>query len=150
MKKLIIFLLAIVALYVAARTVVYFFPPLSDVTPNEYVELLVGQDDFVRMDEQNKRFFIIRSRLDIEATWILVKKNQQFLDRYFQDWSHRWALSIFSNRKFAGYKDNPALLPFVQSGEWARGYLAEYDAATGILTLDPATKPVVISTPSAK
>lgn len=58
-----------------------------------------------------------------------------------------WKVSLFSDRRFAGYKDEATIVAYVRSGEWAAGYLGEYDGASGILTLDPVTQPTVSHLP---
>jgi len=51
------------------------------------------------------------------------------------------SLSVFSDKKLAGYKDEPNIIPFHKTDEWSKGYLAEYDAASKTLTLNPVTHP---------
>jgi hypothetical protein len=60
--------------------------------------------------------------------WVRVCKHQ---------WGDDWQASLFSDARYAGYKDEKRVEPFLINGTWARNYLAEYDNRSGVFTLYP-------------
>lgn len=96
----------------------------------------------VRVDELHKRIFAVIKRPKQAELTAQVEKLTCCLDK--GDWAQKWSLSVFASQRIAGYKDDPAIIPFHKNNEWAKGYLAEYDAATHTLTMRPATVPKVI------
>lgn len=97
----------------------------------------------VRVDERNERLFVEASELDVtspEAAKTLIQGAESYIHACRTAWTTKWSVSVFSDRKYAGYKDEQSLLPHVQSGAWQQAYLAEYDRADGSLVLFPAGK----------
>jgi hypothetical protein len=91
----------------------------------------------VRVDEERQRFFIQQSQATLESLNPLITKIQGCLNSHV--WKDNWSLSVFSEKKFAGYKDEPNIIPFHNNDEWSKGYLAEFDAASNTLTLPAFT-----------
>ncbi|WP_141699283.1 hypothetical protein [Candidatus Thiosymbion oneisti] len=93
--------------------------------------------DIVRIDETNHRFFIVGNMikaLDIKNN--LVQINRCFVGT---PWKDDWALSVFTEAKFAGYKDEEHIIPYHSDNSWAKAYTMEYDRFTKTLTINPAT-----------
>ena len=95
--------------------------------------------DIVRIDENNHRFFI--ANREIKALDIKKKLNQ--IEKCFVNtpWQADWALSVFTEAKFAGYKDEKNIIPYHKDNRWATAYIVEYDHFTKSLTENPATNP---------
>lgn len=94
----------------------------------------------VRVDDRNERLFVVASDSDV-ANMPTVKKMVREADAYVAAckgaWSAKWSVSVFSDKKYAAYKDEDQVAPYLQSGEWATAYLAEYDNSNGQLTRFP-------------
>jgi len=48
-----------------------------------------------------------------------------------------WCLSIFSEPRFAGWKHEERIMPYVEDGTWPTAYLGEYCSKTGVLVRYP-------------
>ena len=99
----------------------------------------IGTESLVKIDEEQLRFFIRETPATLGSLKPLIGKIQNCLNRH--DWKNKWSLSVFSAKKLAGYKDEPNIIPFHKNDEWSKGYLAEYDASSNTLTLNPLTDP---------
>lgn len=111
-------------------------------TPTNNAEVCVERTlnvDIVRTDEKNHRFFIADSEL--KALDIKNKLNQ--IEKCFinNPWQPDWALSVFSEAKFAGYKDEESIIPYHKDNKWANSYIIEYDHSTKSLIKNPAINP---------
>ena len=102
----------------------------------------ISKDSLVRVDEEQQRFFIQKTQATVDMLRPLITKIQSCLNDH--TWQNKWSLSVFSEKKLAGYKDEPNIIPFHKNDEWSKGYLAEYDAASKTLTLNPVTHPTEI------
>ncbi len=93
----------------------------------------------VRVDERNHRFFLVSKQ--IKAKDIL--NNQSPLQKCFlgTEWQSDWSLSVFTDVKYAGYKDEERIAPFHKNNMWAKAYLFEYDKISGSLIESPAFNP---------
>jgi len=93
----------------------------------------------VRMDERNHRLFLADKTILASD----LKDNLYQIARCFDNttWNKDWALSVFSETKYAGYKDEETIIPYHKDNRWAQSYRFEYDHQTRTLTLNPATKP---------
>lgn len=107
----------------------------------ECAKNVIGTNSLVMVDQEQQRFFIQKTQATLETLDPLVTKVQACLDSH--DWKDKWSLSVFSDKKLAGYKDEPNIIPFHKNDEWSKGYLAEYDASSKTLTLNPLTSPKV-------
>lgn len=105
----------------------------------ECSEKAIGKNSLVRVDKTQQRFFIQQSPATSETLNPLINKIQTCLNSH--EWKNKWSLSVFSDKKLAGYKDEPNIIPFHKNSEWSKGYLAEYDANSKTLTLNPLTNP---------
>ncbi|KPJ92110.1 MAG: hypothetical protein AMJ53_10045 [Gammaproteobacteria bacterium SG8_11] len=99
----------------------------------------IGSNSLVSVDQEQQRFFIQKTQAALETLNPLIIKVQACLDRH--DWKDKWSLSVFSDKKLAGYKDEPNIILFHKNDEWSKGYLAEYDASSKTITLNPLTNP---------
>jgi hypothetical protein len=50
-------------------------------------------------------------------------------------------LSLFTDAKYAGYKDEKNIIPYHEDNSWAKAYVAEYDSQANTLISYPAYKP---------
>ena len=95
----------------------------------------------VRIDDRNERIFVI-VRVDQINTTAKAQKVlltlQGSLRQCRTDWGKDWAVSFFSDPKYAGYKSDDNMAAFVANGRWAKAYLAEYERLTQRLILNPA------------
>jgi hypothetical protein len=94
----------------------------------------------VRVDNQSKRLFVVTLPSAIssarKATRVLFKL-QSFVGKCHGSWENVWSVSFFSNPEYAGYKDEPGIQPYVNSGEWQAGYVGEYENEKHTLILNP-------------
>ena len=114
----------------------------STTTGIECAVSAIGEDRIARIHHEQKRFFMISQSVDVQSFRELI--GVMTICFSGNDWDQQWALSVFSEKKFAGYMDEPEIVPFHENYQWAKGYLAEYDSSTGILTLDPLISPRTI------
>jgi len=95
----------------------------------------------VRIDDRNERIFVI-VRVDQINTTAKAQKVlltlQGSLKQCRADWGREWAVSFFSDAKYAGYKSDDNMAVFVANGRWSKAYLAEYERLTQRLILNPA------------
>lgn len=95
----------------------------------------------VQMDERNERAFVVTSpdRINTvaKARRVLLSL-QETLKQCRPSWGNMWSVSFFSDAKYAGYKHDDKMKPFVRDGSWSRAYLGEYERVEGKLTLHPA------------
>ena len=111
--------------------------PTNDLT----AECSFPQDfHVVKSDNTSKRLFIEATEAQVAS----IKKMASFLQRLDRiiehcepSWKGKWSASFFSDPKLAGYKTESALSPAVESGDWGKAYVAEYDRKTEILTILP-------------
>ncbi|OLB32001.1 MAG: hypothetical protein DMG41_12305 [Acidobacteria bacterium] len=115
-------------------------PTADPQTPSETCK----SDDaanIVQMDERNERVFAVTS-LDRINTVAKARKVllslQKTLKQCRPTWGNTWSVSFFSDRKYAGYKHDDNMKPFVRDGSWSRAYLGEYERVEGKLSLHPA------------
>jgi len=102
----------------------------------------IGKDSLVRVHKEQQRFFIQEQQVTHENLRPVIAKISACLKNH--EWKEKWSLSVFSDKKLAGYKDEPNIIPFHNNDEWSKGYLAEFDASSHILTLNPVVKPETI------
>jgi hypothetical protein len=125
------------------------YPGLAPAAPPDAdlncVEGVLGRDSLVRIDQGNKRLFVVMKKTGQAGLPRLIGR----LEFCFRDhpWSRLWSMSVFSSTHVAGYKDESAILPFHKTNAWAEGYLAEYQSAIRLLTLNPATSPRTVAVP---
>ncbi len=85
--------------------------------------------EIARVDERNHRLFVIAAAEDLagrkQAVEILTPLAEHLVGCH-PDWQDRWSITFVSDQRFAGYKDEPEILPGVKDGSWDHGYLAEY------------------------
>jgi hypothetical protein len=111
----------------------------SDSKPDiSCLENAVRKDRLAGIDFDHNRLFLVESRIDLTELKEQIKALNACL--HGQASENDWAISIFSEAKYAGYKDDPRILPFHKNNEWAKAYIGEYQVRTKTLILDPALK----------
>jgi len=97
----------------------------------------------VRIDDRNERVFVI-VKIDQINTTAKARKLlfplQASLKQCRPNWGRTWAVSFFSDAKYAGYKSDDNLAALVANGSWAKAYLGEYERQTQRLILNPAER----------
>src|SRR5690348_6036707 len=97
----------------------------------------------VRIDDRNERIFVVAQEGQIntsaKARKILLPV-QASLKQCRPNWGRTWAVSFFSDAKYAGNKSDDNMAALVANGSWAKAYLAEYERQTQRLILNPADK----------
>jgi hypothetical protein len=97
----------------------------------------------VRIDDRNERVFVIVKTDQINTTAKarkLLFPLQASLKQCRPNWGRTWAVSFFSDAKYAGYKSDENLAALVANGSWAKAYLGEYERQTQRLILNPAER----------
>ena len=100
----------------------------------------VPPENVLRIDDRNARLFIQASEADINDLASMqeaISAPESYIRECQKGWGADWSLSFFSERQYAGYKDEEALRDYVASGVWEKAYLAEYDHAGKLLTRYP-------------
>lgn len=95
--------------------------------------------DVVRVDDINHRLFIVSKKTDVPA----IKENITDLEKCFvkSQWQKDWSLSVFTDAKYAGYKDEENIIPHHKNNMWAKAYLLEYGHSNKSLIKEPALNP---------
>lgn len=93
----------------------------------------------VKIDNKNQRLFVIGKNLNAEV--ICSKLNNIKLCLKDSAWNSDWAISVFTEEKYAGYKDDKNIIPFHKNNEWAKAYKIEYLNSSGTIIKDPAIDP---------
>jgi len=97
----------------------------------------------VRIDDRNERIFVI-ARVDQLNTTAKARKLllplEASLKQCRPNWGRTWAVSFFSEAKYAGYKSDENVAALVANGSWAKAYLGEYERQTQRLVLNPAER----------
>ncbi len=97
----------------------------------------------VRIDDRNERVFVV-VKIDQINTTAKARKLlfplQASLKQCRSNWGRTWAVSFFSDAKYAGYKSDDNLASLVANGSWAKAYLGEYERQTQRLILNPAER----------
>ena len=95
----------------------------------------------VRVDENAHRLFVVAQVSEIDtphkARAILVTFEQYVVQCYPKWGIDDWNVSFFTRKAYAGYKDEPAIAPYLANGRWARGYVGEYERKMNAVTLWP-------------
>jgi len=96
----------------------------------------VAAFEIVRVDDKNHRYFVIQeSKISLSDKELLTKLSTCFIKT---DWSNDWSVSLFSEKEFAGYIDEPTIIPLHNGNQWAKAYLAEYNGSENSVTKYPA------------
>lgn len=83
----------------------------------------------VRVDENNHRLFAITKPFPENE---LSKKISNAASCFKTvNWSGDWSISLFADKKYAGYKDEKEIIPYHKDNEWAKSYVGEYDGSSG-------------------
>ena len=97
----------------------------------------------VRIDDRNERIFVIARVEQINTTAKarkLLLPLQSSLKQCRPNCGRTWAVSFFSEAKYAGYKSDEGVAALVADGSWAKAYLGEYERQTQRLVLNPAER----------
>lgn len=95
----------------------------------------------VRIDDRNERIFVIAQESQINTTAKarkLLLPLQASLKQCRPNWGKTWAVSFFTDPKYAGYKSDENVAALVANGTWTKAYLGEYERLTQRLILNPA------------
>lgn len=93
----------------------------------------------VKVDNKNQRLFVADKNLT--AHIFSSKLNKIKLCLKNSSWDSDWAISVFTEEKYAGYKDDKNIIPFHKNNEWAKAYKIEYLNSSGIIIKNPALSP---------
>lgn len=93
----------------------------------------------VRIDEKNHRLFVVPNQPSQEAIISRLNSSAECFKK--SSWSNDWSVSLFINKKYAGYKDEPKIIEYHQNNEWAKAYIGEFDGPSKTYTKSPALKP---------
>lgn len=109
------------------------------VSPSSCIENTIDVK-VVKIDYENKRLFVSSNTVRSEK----IKSNLNELKMCFSShkWKGLWSLSLFSESKYAGYKDEESIIQYHSDNSWATAYIAEYDSENNILTSSPALHPI--------
>jgi hypothetical protein len=110
----------------------------SDKASLDCINEALGKGVLARVDEKQKRYFVIQKSVDIATLKPMIKKIEHCLPK---DWVDQWSLSVFTMKELAGYQDETSIIPFHKNNKWAKGYLAEYDSKNREVTFSPTIKP---------
>ena len=113
--------------------------PLSETASSKECVERVLQAKIIRTDAKNHRFFVVSSKIKPAD----IKNNIPQLEKCFANtgWRPDWALSVFTDAKYAGYMDEKEIIPFHENNMWAKAYVLEYDQASKSLIKNPAINP---------
>ena len=104
----------------------------------ECIKNILGTKE-VKVDNKNQRLFVTGKNLTAEI--LISKLNNIKLCLKNSSWNSDWAISVFTEAKYAGYKDDKNIIPFHKKNEWAKAYKIEYLNSSGIIIKDPAISP---------
>ena len=108
----------------------------NDLSPVRSCVENVSGFEIVRVDDKNHRYFVTKeSKSTLSDKELLAKFSTCFIKT---DWSNDWSISLFSEKRFAGYIDEPTIIPLHRGNQWAEAYLAEYNGAKNTATKYPA------------
>jgi hypothetical protein len=96
----------------------------------------VAAFEIVRVDDKNHRYFVIQeSKTSLSDNEVIKKLSACFIKT---DWSNDWSISLFSEKEFTGYIDEPTIIPLHSGNQWAKAYLAEYNGSESSVVKYPA------------
>lgn len=93
----------------------------------------------VRIDNINQRLFLANK--DMTPDFLSSKLNKIKSCLKDSGWSNDWAISVFTEAKYAGYKDEKNIIPLHKNNEWAKAYKLEYLNSSETIILAPAFDP---------
>jgi len=92
--------------------------------------------EIVRVDDKNHRYFVVQdSGTSLSDKELIKKLSVCFIKT---DWNNDWSVSLFSEKEFAGYIDEPTIIPLHSGNQWAKAYLAEYNGSESSVVKYPA------------
>lgn len=95
--------------------------------------------EIVRVDNKNQRLFVVNKNLTPEIFGSQLKSIKLCLNN--SEWTDDWAISVFTEKKYAGYKDERNIIPLHKDNEWAKGYKLEYLNSRERIIITPAINP---------
>lgn len=98
--------------------------------------------DFIvlKEDAKSKRVFVQSTEertKDLVYTLLLIEEIDSFISSCRPEWIDDYAVSFFTDPKYAGYQDDESVQPFILDGTWEKSYLAEFDKSVTTLTRFP-------------
>ena len=97
----------------------------------------------VKIDKRNHRFFIASHKLEVNDIALNIEKLRACFSA--SSWKNPWSLSVFSEEKYAGYKDEGHIVQYHEDNSWAKAYVAEYSEESGELMSYPFVDPQKIN-----
>jgi hypothetical protein len=97
-------------------------------------------NDYVRFDDSVKRVYIVpATKIDVTESdlMLVLRRTERVVAQCRSYWGSDWSISVFSDERYATFKDNPKIKDYVTDGRWAAGYLAEYAYQFRFLTMWP-------------
>lgn len=92
----------------------------------ECVKSAFNEEQLVRVHEEQKRLFFVMNPFQREKAVDTINTITECLKH--SQWERLWSLSVFSEKRYAGYKDEPEIIQFHKNDMWSKGYIAEYDS----------------------
>ena len=93
----------------------------------------------VRVDNKNQRLFVVNEKLTAEIFSAKLRDIKSCISN--SAWDRDWAISVFTQKKYAGYKDEKNIIPLHKNNEWAKAYKIEYLNSEESVIADPAINP---------
>ncbi|BFM15605.1 hypothetical protein R50073_17880 [Maricurvus nonylphenolicus] len=91
-----------------------------------------------RIDERNSRVFVITSPATFELQNQLKTADACLRNLH---WPTDRSITVFSEAKYVGYKDEEHISPLHKDNQWSKAYLAEYFGASDKFIRMPALSP---------
>ena len=104
----------------------------------ECIQEILGSK-IVRVDNKNERLFVVNK--DLTPALLSAKLSSIKSCLKNSVWANDWAISVFTEEKYAGYKDEKNIIPFHKKNEWAKAYKIEYLNSSSTIIKNPALKP---------
>jgi hypothetical protein len=96
--------------------------------------------EIARTDERSRRIFLVAPPSTIgekEHVSRLVRRMRVFMRECHGAWGDSWSLSVFSEGKYAGYKDEDGIISYARDGTWQSNYWGEYQNDTRRIVVYP-------------
>jgi hypothetical protein len=118
-----------------------FSAACATVLSNSNIECVkkILDSKIVKADNKNQRLFVVDE--DLTPELLSSKLSSIKLCLKNSAWNNDWAISVFTEEKYAGYKDEKNIIPFHKNNEWAKAYKIEYLNSSGTMIQDPALNP---------
>jgi hypothetical protein len=98
----------------------------------------------VRIDDENSRIFVeeteesVRALRSLQGAKAYAAALKVWVSKNKPEWGIKWHASLFSDKRYAGYKTDPHVEKYIGDGSWSRNYLAEYSEEEKLFVFYPA------------